>query len=187
MEINYLYNRIINFIETLDDDDISTVENEIRNMHGIVEKDSPKFERMAEGVLGQNDESLTAKFFSIQEFMNKEMTCYQRYIDSSKDFSSYVLEMKLEAEKNFPEVSQGRGSLTPQGGAPPPRPPSKVEEREPKPPSNPPKQSQGPKTINGEKEAIAYFSRLEERSKSRTKGFKSINGNFFANLESLSK
>jgi hypothetical protein len=94
------------------------------------------------------------------------------------DFPSYVLAIKLEGEKNFPELNE----VTPQGrrseGLPPVMEKKKNSTKE-NPISSkikddaPPKQSSfDPKAINS---VSSYFTKLEERSKSPIAGFKKIN------------
>lgn len=52
------------------------------------------------------DSETSRKYFAVVEFMHKELQYHEQYISSSNmDFPSYVLAIKLEAEKNFQELN----------------------------------------------------------------------------------
>lgn len=179
-----MYNRLLNFVEIIEEDDITVVENEIRTVHALIEKEIAKYNQMGnEDFLENNDEETVARFFNIREFMAKELEFHTRHIDRSKDFASYITEVKLEAEKLLPHST---------AAAPTPKPAPQVSSKQ----SVPPK-ADSHKEVEGSKlkaeapskqaasviDPVAltavsnYFTRLEERSKSPISGgFRKING-----------
>jgi hypothetical protein len=126
-----------------------------------------------------NDADIVTKYFALNEFMQKELQFHQQYISNSNDYQSYILAIKLEAEKIFPELN---GNATPQ---------PKASETRAQPQQIKPDQKQNSSKVNNapppDKESFDqaavvkvsnYFSRLEERSKSPITGFKKINGRY---------
>ena len=190
-----MYDKIIGFMEDLEEDDVDRVQEEIGKMHQIILTKNEKFQAMANDVLTLNDDQTADKFFTVQGFLNKEITLYQEYIDSAKDFQSYIFMIKEEADK-FPE-SQGKGSVTPNpktnssANAPsqPPRPPSKLDQKQEK-ALGAAMQVLGGGARSGDKNSdkeglklvAEYFTKLEERSKSPiSRGFKNINSKYYLN------
>jgi hypothetical protein len=41
-----MYNRLLNFVEIIEEDDITVVENEIRTVHALIEKEIGKYNQM---------------------------------------------------------------------------------------------------------------------------------------------
>lgn len=108
------------------------MEPEIRTVHNQIKSDQKKYEAMQEEVLGmaerENDGDIVTKYFALIDFMQKELQYHQQYISNSNDYQSYILAIKLEAEKNFPELNNNQSS--------PPNPyvvDSKANEKPPKP------------------------------------------------------
>jgi hypothetical protein len=82
------------------------VEPEIRTVHTQIKSDQKKYEMMQEEVLGmgerENYGEIVTKYFALIDFMQKELQYHHQYISNSNDYQSYILAIKLEAEKNFP-------------------------------------------------------------------------------------
>lgn len=95
-----MYNKFLNFVESLDEE-ISVVEPEIRNVHTQIKSDMKKYEGMQDEVIEissrESDSDIITKYFAVIEFMQKELQFHQQYISNSNDYQSYILAIKLEA------------------------------------------------------------------------------------------
>jgi hypothetical protein len=48
---------------------------------------------------------IMTKYLALNDFMQKELQFHQQYISNSNDYQSYILAIRLEAEKCFPELN----------------------------------------------------------------------------------
>lgn len=67
--------------------------------------------------MAETDHEIVSKYFAAMDFMQKELQFHQKYIADANDYQSYIISIKLEAEKNFPELNSN----------PTPQPPPTVE------------------------------------------------------------